>query len=412
DLSLHNISNHAELVGRVPVGGDGMPVGGEGEIDVVGDYAYVAIFSYGFAIVELKDPANPKVVGRGQIPMPPTPVVGHYTADIKVDKTGGWVFLALELSPYAGMLVFDARDKANIKLAGFWPAPGKLLGCHMIEYAEIGGQEYVFCAPLDAAIYVGLLAPATPAPVREVVTVARWAPVSPVWANHVATNPPGGLAATAGSGHDDMTFQLDPLTNKPTLFVSMWSLGVWFVDISIPAAPLTLGGWIGGGSKLFAGNIHTTMAFKSPENKRIVAAIPEGSRPPAIFVIDATDFNNPKLLSEWTAVPSFKNAAGVDVSGTFSMHNFQIVDGHMYVAMYHGGIWVVDIHNETMQRSPQPVASYMPHEPRADGRPYSIGAWDVVVWHGYMLTADSNGGFYVVHRTEDPAGDAMYTSFA
>ena len=411
DLSLHNVSNHAELVGRIPVGGDGMPPGGEGEIDIVGDYAYVAIFNFGFAIVDLKDPANPKVVGRGQIPVPAAGPFGHYTADLKVDKTGGWVFLALELSPYAGMLIFDAREKTDIKLAGFWASPGKLLGCHMIEYAEVAGQEYVFCAPLDAAIYVGLLSPATAAPAREVVTVARWVPAHPVWASYLANGPQTGVSATLLSGHDDMTFQLDPLTNKPTLFVSMWGLGVWFVDISLPAAPVTLGGWIGGGATLFAGNIHTTMAFKS-EGRRIVVAIPEVARPPAMFVIDATDFNNPKLLSEWTALPTFKNAAGTDASGKFSMHNFQIVDGHVYIAMYHGGIWVIDVHNATRQKAPQPVATYLPHEPRADGRPYEVGAWDVVVWKGYTLTADSNGGFYVLLRAGDPAGDASYTSFA
>lgn len=403
DLAEHNVSNAVTLIGHEPVGAMDLPAGGVGEIDVAGNYAYVAIIGYGFAIVDVSDPSKPDTVARVQA-VSPDPI--KYAADIKVDASGDWVFLAMELSSTPGLLIYDARDRAAPQLAGIWVAPGTLLGCHMIEYAQIGGQEYVFCAPLDNAIYVGLLSPETAAPVRAITTVARFVPNSPGAVMDTVQNAGPDTVTDQVSGHQDMTFQLDPLTGTPMLYVSFWNFGVRFVDVAIPAAPIEVGFWDGATAEWYRGLIHTTMAFES-EGHRIVIAIPEVASPPALFVLDATDFAAPVLLSEWRALEDF---AGQDTA--FSMHNFQIVDGKIYLAMYHGGLWVLDVSTPENQTHPHPVGSYLPHEMRADGNPYSPGPWDVVVWNGYMLTADGDGGFYVLHHDGDPAGDPAYASFA
>ena len=109
----------------------------------------------------------------------------------------------------------------------------------------------------------------------------------------------------------------------------------------------------------------------------------------------------------WAAFISGNNHAG-----SFSLHNFQIVDGKVYIAMGHGGVWVVDISTPEKQSNPVPLGSYYPHEPRRDGESYSIYPWDVVVHDGYMLTAEGNTGLYVLHFAADPAGDETYDSFA
>jgi hypothetical protein len=408
DFSVHVLSNNVDLVGHSyldPDGGNETP-GGLGEIDVAGDYAYVAVFGHGFAVVDIHDPANPKLMSIVDTPTPGTPVGGKYTADLKVDASGDWVFLGMELSETPGVLIYDARDRANPKLAGFWPAPGTLLGCHMVEYAVINEQEYVFCAPLDNAIWVGLLLPPTPTGQREIQTVAHWVPTTPKFVQQQAgavQSDPRGYGPSLVSGHQDMTYQLDPLTGKPMLFVSFWNLGMRIVDVSVPAAPLEIGSWAGEDGELWRGNLHTTVAT-AMDGKRIIVTIPEGTSPPALFVLDATDLDAPKLLAQWTALDDFQGEDGI-----FSLHNFQILYGHVYIAMGHGGVWDLDITDPT---HPTPIASYLPHEPAADGKGYQGYYWDSVLWHGYWLTADGSGGFYVLHDRAMPAGDGNYTSFA
>ncbi|MHB1260864.1 MAG: LVIVD repeat-containing protein [Thermoplasmatota archaeon] len=413
ELALHEFSNNIDLVGHTYMGDNGPP-GGLGEIDTAGDYAYVAVFNHGFAIIDLVDPTNPQMVSLFEIPVPTANPFGRYTADLKVDASGDWVFLAMELSEEPGVLIVDARDRAEPKLAGFWPQPGLLAGCHMIEYAVISEQEYLFCAPLDNAVYVGLILPEAGG-TREIQTVARWVPNSPGYVEselgHLTDDPQGFPNRYVISGHQDMTYQPDPLTGAPTLFVSFWNLGLRIVDVSIPAVPIEIGFWDGVGADGYRGNFHTAMAFES-QGRRIAVAIPEGPDPPAIFILDATDYANPIVLSEWSALPSFTDSEGNNHAGSFSLHNFQVVGGKIYIAMGHGGLWVIDVSTPEKQSEPEAVGSYYPHMPRPDGEDYSIYPWDVNLYKGYMLDGEGNGGFYVLHFRGDPAGDETFNGFA
>jgi len=229
--------------------------------------------------------------------------------------------------------------------------------------------------------------------------------------DHLLEDPQGFPNRYVVSGHQDMTYQPDPLTGAPTLFVSFWNLGLRIVDVSIPAAPVEVGFWDGLGATGYRGQFHTAMAFES-EGRRIAIAIPEGPDPPAMFVLDATDLAAPTLLSEWSALPSFTDAEGSNQAGAFSLHNFQVVDGKVYLAMGHGGIWVIDVSTPERQAAPVPLGSFYPNMPRPDGQDYAPYPWDVNVWNGYMLNAEGNGGFYVLHYRGDPAGDETYQGFA
>ncbi len=409
DFSLHILSNNVDLVGHSYLAPDGANVPGTlGEIDTVGNFAYVAVFNHGFAIVDLSNASAPQLVSLTEIPNQGNPVFGKYTADLKVDSTGDWVFLAMEGSETPGVLIYDARDKSAPKLAGFWPEPGLLLGCHMVEYAIINEQEYLFCAPLDNAIYVGLLGPVDPTGHRAVAQVARFVPTTSKFVQQQTAKvqaDPAKWAADQVSGHQDMTYQLDPLTKKPTIFVSFWNLGMRIVDVSTPELPQEIGSWDGEDTTMYRGALHTTQAFANADGKRIIVTIPEDVDPPTLFVLDATDLNAPKMLANWSALPDFKGEAN-----TFSLHNFQIMDGKVYLAMGHGGVWCLDISTPEHLAHPEPLASYLPHAPRPDGQPYQGYYWDSVVWHGYWLTADGSGGFYVLQRLGDVAGLESYTS--
>jgi hypothetical protein len=139
---------------------------------------------------------------------------------------------------------------------------------------------------------------------------------------------------------------------------------------------------------------------------RVIVAIPEYANPPTMFLLDATDYSRIKLLSEWTLYPD-RDLSG-EQAALFSLHNFQIVGHRVYLAMYHGGVWVFDIADPTM---PKPVAYTLPRpaEARTGTLPLT---WDVVVANGYVIALDIPTGLHFFHFVDDPAGDARFDSFA
>jgi hypothetical protein len=262
--------------------------------------------------------------------------------------------------------------------------------------------------------------------VREVAQVARWMPESPKFFEQQGTFVQGrveacgadpvclaGVATHFVSGHQDMTHQKDPLTGDDLLVVSFWNLGLRFVDVSVPALPREIGSWAGEDSDKWKGVLHTSMLFES-DGRRIAVTIPEGASIPAMFILDATDLDNPVILAEWTAVPDFMGQGG-----RFSLHNFQIVDGIVYLAPYHGGVWVIDISTEELQKNPQAIGTFMPwnREAQMAGDNATTptgccgGSWDVTVYNGYILTAN-NGGLFIAKMDGAIVGEDGATGFA
>lgn len=421
DPALHELSTpNVKLLAHMawdPVLFDRYPARQYGEIDVEGNIAYVAALWSGFAIVDITDATQPRTLSF-------TPVLPAYVADIKAASGGDLVILGLQGSaasgaralapvpggvpvpvpvplrtPYlVGLQAWDATDKAEPRLAGHIYVDG---GCHMVSVLEQGGEEYAYCAPNDNTVRVFHLARQGQAVVFEPVSI--WSPGD---LSEVVTYK---VSPTRAQFTHDMTAQLDPLTGEAVMFVSFWDLGVHVVDVSDPAEPKLLGKWAGEDATLWGGRIHTAMATLI-DGKRVVVTIPEYADIPAVFVLDATDYGAMRLLSEWTA-----HADGDygERPALFSTHNFQLVDGKVYLAMYHGGVWVLDIR---APEKPVPLGYFLPAgEPGVGLGLVSSGVvpdtWDVVVANGHMLAVDIPTGLYVLNFEGDPGGDEAYDSF-
>ena len=197
------------------------------------------------------------------------------------------------------------------------------------------------------------------------------------------------------------------------MLVSFWDRGVWVVDVRDPAQPRTLGTWAGEDALLWDGKAHTTMATLL-DGRRVVVTVPEYASIPAVFVLDATDYAAMRLLGEWQ--PHADGDYGDDPR-LFSTHNFQVVEGKLYMAMYHGGVWVLDLRDPARI---EVLAYHLPGAPEGGTPPGGPGpcagcvpdTWDVVVHKGYVLAVDIPTGLHVLHLHGDPAGDPAYRSFA
>lgn len=402
-----------------------------GEIDVHGDWAYVAVLgdrgeTPGFLVLDVKDRASPKVVSF-------TPSPGTRIADVKGEPTNKWVFLGGErgaptsqnralrtvgdLAAAAqagqpdqfvtrnGIRVFDVSDPAAPKEAAFAPSDS---GCHMLSHKAYAGGEWVFC--VGTAILVYRFDPASGA----LDLAARYAPAPGEAAPIVAQEPtdPLGQLFFESTPHD-MTIQDDALTGGVFMYASYWDLGLRIVDVSDPEKPVEVGSWAGEGSDLWAGNVHTAMARTTDDGRRLVYAIPElfeGDAVAGLFVIDATDPAAATLVGEWAPEGNHPND-GI----RFSTHNFQIVGDRLYLAFYHAGVWVLDV-GGARAVDPAVLGYYLPHETVETTKPReqtnAPNVWDVVLKDGHLYATDIDAGLYVLHYAEDTLGDPALTSTA
>lgn len=396
---------------------DKYPAQQYGEIDVVGDLAFVAALASGFAIVDIKEPASPRTLSFATVPP-------GYVADIKAAEGGNLVLLGMQgsvltglralgvpvppipvafpVSPYPatkGILAYDATDKANPKPAGYVFVDR---GCHMLSVMKYGTQTYVYCAPNDDTVQIFRVAHVGPAVAFE--PVATWSPDDLVGQVNYKLKP------TSGEFTHDMTVQKDPITGEPVMLVSHWNLGVYVVDVRDPAKPTTLGRWAGEGATRFKGALHTSL-MTAINGSRILVTIPEYANPPTLFVLNADDPARPTFVSEWAVEP--KQEFSYEQAVLFSMHNFQLVDDKAYLAMYHGGVWVLNL---TDPAHPRPVGYTLPRGERPAGGAI-IGSlvpltWDVAVANGYVYAVDIPTGLHVFKVDGDPLGNAKYDSFA
>ncbi len=153
-------------------------------------------------------------------------------------------------------------------------------------------------------------------------------------------NPVTGVTA------HDVWITADPIATKTILYVANSYGGVVAFDVTIPAAPSRLGAG-NGESGLY---MHTVRAMTSGGARTIVLS-PEyfyGSamRPGTLYALDATDFANIRLVGTWTN-------PGRDAAGNlvFSPHDFQFVNGTVYLAHHHGGVWTIDASDPAAMRT-------------------------------------------------------------
>lgn len=377
------------------------------EIIIRGSYAYVAYLGapWLFSIVDIADPAAPKLVGAYE-------TANAWGMDIAVSDDGDWVFVSVY--PHAigtvfdqnyvldhlaapngvalpGVAVVDARDRTSPKLTGFLPIHG--FGPHTAVYHRYpDGREVIFANKADSPPGNGIL-------VAEVVPL-------PTGGKTLEPLTLFTLDGVLDTFPHDVDVQQHPLTNETLLYAAWWTEGLVILNVDDPTHPKL----VSRHNDVPEGetNLHDVHPAPMLVNGRHYTVsgpeMPTGDVSGHVRVWDTTDPANPTHVSSWIMPGDYL----VNTPFGYSTHNFQYLpDGRIALAHGHAGVWILDWTSDVT--APQAVAFHVPHADGAkrvpwapvDGVPWVWGT--AIDGAGNVWAADSASGLWALKVDVPPA---------
>jgi hypothetical protein len=209
------------------------------------------------------------------------------------------------------------------------------------------------------------------------------------------------------NGHTDAAIEKHPVTGSTIAYLADWDGGLHIIRLEGPGRATALASWgakPGGDPTQMFGHIHSVWAVPGiQDGKHYLLTGQEvigrpGDRPSGQVVI--LDVTNPAIV-----VKGAKWTLPVDVQWPpsqgemFSTHYPVLVNGTLFVSMYHGGVWAA---NATMANWPDlpSVGVFVPALEPA-GKPFKGGPTPEVLevlslGDGNLLVFDGTSGAYTV----------------
>lgn len=323
---------------------------GGGQVVVDGSFAYVGHMAppYGTTILDVSDPARPRVLSQLEVP---SDIHSH-----KVRVQGDFMFVNYERypptdesrHPEVGLKVFDVSDRTRPREVAFFRTHAR--GVHRFDLqgrmAFVSTQWEGFRNNILAILDIS-------DPTRPGLVGQWWLP---------GLNAAAGEAPPAKLEHYWIHLGL---ARGARAYVACGLAGVYVVDISDPARPATVGSacW----TPPYTLPAHTFLPLPHPIRGRHFAVVtdedvtdPVLEEPPAfMWVLDITHEARPVPVASYHVSPE-----GLAVPGKrFGAHQpWEHVrsDNLVFLAWFAGGVRVVDLSNPY---SPREVAYYVPATP-------------------------------------------------
>ncbi len=402
---------------------------------VLGEYVLKRGFTYDADITpDAKYVVIGLTVNQNEQPDPPgaTSVLSFEWRSRCADRS----FTQEEEVPFeTGVVLLDIADPTRPTFADFAPVAGR--GVHSVFATRIGDEQYVLASSLSSA---------QPATYFEVFTIQENAVAGPrlrAYGVHSSqyTTPaspePGGLL----NGHVDGWIQKHPATGDVLVYMAAWDGGLLIARLETEGRITTIGTWsdhtftpgdvrpppttvpplptsvppsppgvpgVRNDSKA-TGQIHG--AFPLPDlvdgkhytyiGQEVVGR-PPGRPTGQVIKLDTTDPTRPTSVARWT-MPVDVPAAGWDGALSFSTHYFRVVNGTLFVTLYHGGLWAVGVDPVEGKELPT-LGVYIPAFESPAPPPARLGVdrrtplcLDVFELDGGRLALlDANSGVYVL----------------
>ena len=279
------------------VGSNSVAAGSATEVTVSGNYAYVVVFESGFHIIDISDPNKPQAVG------------GHRAAGYAMDVVvaGSYAYLTtdrrFELTNYVGggLDVVDISNPASPRLVGRYSSPGAG------AVAVSGNHAYV--AEETGLRVIDISNPAVPQVVGDIAINASAVAISGNYAYVVQLNqalyvfdvsdPPNPefVGAYTTNGY----FQ-DVVVSGSYAYLADRITGVHIVDVTEPTAPQLVGKY---GSSAYDLAISGSYVYVATQ-PRILGT---NNFPGGLHLVRVSEPTNPRLAGRYDAINTLSVAA-------------------------------------------------------------------------------------------------------
>ncbi len=381
----HNL----ELVGQLPLG-PGFNAG----IWVHGNAAYVGTWgsaancpALGVKIVDISDPASPRLVGRAAS-YPNTSTEAMVVRRLENSRFRGDL-LAVGLqscrdtqAARRGVELLDVSDPGNPRALGFFDTGNESRGVHELDLVvRADGRAFLLLATLARFRMVEVTDPANPRQISE-------------WniGDRLGETPSSNKFVHSAVASADGTMA----------FLSYWDAGVILLDISEPANLRYLGRTGFGPNE--EGNVHSVSVSRDRRTLLTADEILDPGNWGYLRVFDISDASLPRQIGRYFGA----NARNATDSGTYTIRS-PLVSGDLgYLSWYSDGVRVVDLMN---RRRPLEVGFYVPPD---NVDPYGAFPSKAEVWgvalhseRNLILASDINFGLYLLRPVEPKPARAV-----
>ena len=315
----------------------------------------------------------------------------------------------LDDAPLAsGVVLVDLVDPAAPEIVDWTPMP--LLGAHSVYATEIDGTYHILGAATNlehhGSFFQFITIDTLPTGPKMVVQ-STYRPAPPTEGEQPRIN-----------GHVDGWIQKHPVTGMVVAYLADWDGGLVIVDLSDPKVPREIGRWTNYAGQPAttvygddSGSVHTAVPMYTTWDDRHytfigqeVVGAPSNTPTGVIYIIDTTDPSDPHPVGAWTLPVEAKWGATL----MFSTHYVTLFEESrmLFVTMYHGGVWAVDVSNVT---APDTRGVFLPTNvsPKPPGDLYSAYNWAPTVLEAeaigpdLLAVWDGGSGVYTVRWAPD-----------
>jgi hypothetical protein len=423
------IAKNGEAVGVQVVGYHDLGGGGfNADVWVHENYAYVGQWGFGAShprycdpperrgvkVVDISDPASPKLVARLNNPPSTTAEdvqVIRYTSGPAAGKdiamVGIQACFRLDASLKRGLQLFDVTTPSSPKELGFLSTGMAARGVHEFWAFKRGTRVY--------ALLIVSFSDTRDLSKRGDVRVADITdPANPVEIGNWGLKnvfPASQVAAIQNSGQGCFRFRFghgaDASADGTTAYISYWDWGIKILNITNPAAPTLVGtttyqpdedgdshsSYLANGGKLMLG---ADEDLPPPGNCKAPAQHREKGWG-YLRIFDISKPAAPTQVGEYRTPNSMQ--ASRNRKGDYTIHNPVVVGSRAYLSWYTDGLRVLDIGNP---RAPSEIARFVPPASKDPQHvlPYAPEVWGVVVNDGLIALSDMNSGLWLVRTTK------------